>query len=82
MPRICLKHLLTHTWILFIYVAVNCRVSDPYSNADLTFEEKILSFVFNDREFVRQDKCISCFTDACLDILACATGFTNDTTRY
>ena len=57
-------HLLTNTWILFINVAVlNRYVSDPYNNAiviwirdmaytDLTFEEKILSFVFNDREVV------------------------------
>ena len=53
MPRIRLKHLLTHTWILFINVDVNRHVSDPYNNTDLTFEEKILSFVFNDRDVVR-----------------------------
>ena len=53
MPRISRKHLLTHTWILFINVTVNRHVSDPYNNADLTFEEKILSYVFNDREVVR-----------------------------
>ena len=46
-------HLLTHVWILFINVAVNCHVTDPCNNTDLTFEEKILSFVFNDREVVR-----------------------------
>ena len=53
MPRIRCKHLLTHTWILFINVDVNCHVSNPYNNTDLTFEENILSFLFNDKEVVR-----------------------------
>ena len=52
MPRICHKHLLMHTWILFINVAVSRHASDLYKNTDLTFEEKILSFVFSDREVV------------------------------
>ena len=52
MPRMRRKHLLTNTWILFINIAVSLQVSDPYNNTDLTFEEKILSFVFNDMEVV------------------------------
>ena len=53
MPRIRLKHLLTHTWILFINVAVNRHVTDPYNNTELTFEEKILSVAFIVRDVVR-----------------------------
>ena len=46
------KHLLTNTWILFINTAVSLRVLDWYNNTDVTFEENILSFVFNDMEVV------------------------------
>ena len=52
MPRIRHKHLLTHNWVLFIDVVISRHVSDPCNNTDLTFEEKILSFIFNDREVV------------------------------
>ena len=50
MSRIRQKHLLTHTWIFFINLAVSHHVSDPYNNTDLTSEEKIRGFVFNERE--------------------------------
>ena len=45
MPRIRHKHLLACTWILFKNVAV-CQQS-RMNNTDLTFEEKIFSFIFN-----------------------------------
>ena len=78
MPRIRLKLLLTHTWILFINVAVNRSVADPYNNTDLTFEEKILSVAFVVRDVVRHtalsraNACHALLIDACLDIFACA----------
>ena len=39
--------LFTNTWILFINAAVCRQVSDLYNDTHLTFEEKILNFVFN-----------------------------------
>ena len=61
-------------------VGVSRHVSDPDNNTDLTFEEKILCFVDNDREIVRHAalNSLNACTDACLYIFACSTGFTDD----